>query len=73
MMAGSQVPNLARAPARTTVDLGWRQALHIGAAPAQLRLVVTNIANQYGVEVLGSGVYDITAGRAAQPSLGVDF
>lgn len=65
--------NKARAPARTTIDLGLRQALKIAAAPAQLRLVVTNIANQYGVEVLGSGVYDISAGRAAQLSLGVDF
>jgi iron complex outermembrane receptor protein len=65
--------NSARAPARTTLDLGLRQALRLGTAPAQLRLVVTNIANQYGVEVLGSGVYDITAARAAQISLGVDF
>lgn len=65
--------NRARAPARTTFDIGLRQSLTIASAPAQLRLLITNIANQYGVEVLGSGVYDIAAGRAAQLSLGVDF
>jgi len=65
--------NAVRAGARTTIDLGARYAFKLGAAPAQLRLSVTNLTDVAGFDVYGSGVYDIIPGRVAQLSLGVDL
>jgi len=52
---------------------GVRYGFRLGDVPAQARLSATNLANTFGWDVFGSGVYGFIDGRAVQFSLGVDF
>ena len=65
--------NAVRVPARALFDAGVRYGFRLGKVPAQARLSVTNLANTFGWDVFGSGVYGFIDGRAVQFSLGVDF
>lgn len=65
--------NSVKLPARTLVDLGARYRFTLGSTPAALRLSVTNITDEYGYDLKGSGVYDVIAGRHATAYLTVDW
>lgn len=66
--------NSVRVSGRTTFDLGARYGFKLGGrSPAQLRFQLSNLTNVYRFEVYGSGVYDISAGRTAQLSIGIDW
>lgn len=65
--------NGLRVPGRTLFDLGLRYAFSLAGKRTQLRVNATNIANTFGWDVGGSGVYSFTDGRAVQISLGIDF
>ncbi|WP_066479997.1 MULTISPECIES: TonB-dependent receptor domain-containing protein [unclassified Sphingomonas] len=65
--------NAVRVPARTLFDAGVRYGFRLGELPAQARLSATNLADTFGWDVFGSGVYGFIDGRAVQLSLGIDF
>lgn len=65
--------NDVRVPARALFDAGVRYGFRLGELPAQARLSATNLANTFGWDVFGSGVYGFIDGRAVQFSLGIDF
>lgn len=60
-------------PGRTIVDGGFRYRFKIGANPAVVRGLVTNLLDSDGFELRGSGAYRPVAGRAASLSLAVDY
>ncbi len=65
--------NSVRVPARALFDAGVRYGFGIGDLPAQARVSATNLANDFGWDVYGSGVYGFIDRRVVQFSLGVDF
>jgi iron complex outermembrane receptor protein len=73
----SQVPatrdNLVELPARTLIDVGGRYRFAIGRVPATLRFSLTNVTDEYGYELRGSGAYRTIPGRQAAAYLTVDW
>lgn len=65
--------NLVFIPARTLVDVGGRYRFSVGENRLALRLSVTNLTNEYGFDLRGSGAYDIIDGRIVQMSLSADL
>jgi len=65
--------NLVYLPARTQLDAGFRWRLHLGQAPALLRVQVVNLTNIYDWQLVGSGSYQVNAPRQLTMFLTVDF
>ncbi|MEQ1488943.1 MAG: TonB-dependent receptor, partial [Terricaulis sp.] len=65
--------NLVEIPARTTLDLGVRYPFRFGETSASVRLQVTNVTDEQGFDLRGSGAYDIIQGRVVTLSLAADF
>jgi len=55
--------NRVELPASTLTDVGARYRFKIGKAPATVRLTVSNLFDEYGYELRGSGAYDVISGR----------
>ena len=60
-------------PARTLMDVGGRYRFSISGTAATLRFAITNIFNEDGFDLRGSGAYDIIPGRVASLYLAMDF
>ena len=60
-------------PARTLVDVGGRYRFSLSSTSATLRFAITNVFNEEGFELRGSGAYDIIPGRVASLYLAMDF
>lgn len=60
-------------PARTLLDVGARYRFTAGRTPTALRLSVSNVTDEYGYELKGSGVYDVIPGRNAVAYVTVDW
>lgn len=67
------VGNLARIPARATVDVGGRYRFRLADNPATLRLQLTNSFDVEGFELKGAGVYRPLEGRLFQTYLTIDL
>jgi iron complex outermembrane receptor protein len=65
--------NRVTLPSRTLIDLGARYRFAVGRVPATLRLSITNLTDEYGYELRGSGVYDVIPGRNATVYVTVDW
>ena len=65
--------NRVEIPARTTFDLGMRYPVKFGDQAATLRAQVTNLTDEDGFDLRGSGAYDIIPGRVFSISLAADF
>ncbi|NJO13396.1 MAG: TonB-dependent receptor [Gammaproteobacteria bacterium] len=65
--------NAVHLPARTLLDVGARYRFAVGAAPAVLRLSLTNATDEYGYDLRGSGAYDTIPGRRASAYVTVDW
>lgn len=59
--------------ARTVVDLGARYRFKIAESDATLRVSVSNVFDEKGFELFGSGAYDIAARRLLSVYLAADF
>ncbi len=57
--------NRVELPDQTTVDVGGRFSFKVGKAPATLRVSITNLFDEYGYDLRGSGAYDVIQGRLA--------
>lgn len=66
--------NSVKLPGWTTVDVGARYALRIGAQPVVLRATVTNLANKaYYDSIWGAGRVNVGAPRSVRLSAAFDF
>ena len=66
--------NSVKLPGWTTVDVGARYALRVGAQPVVLRATVTNLANKaYYDSIWGAGRVNVGAPRAVRLSAAFDF
>lgn len=65
--------NNVRLPARTVVDLGARYRFKIAKSDATLRVSLSNVFDEKGFELFGSGAYDIAARRLLSAYLAADF
>lgn len=65
--------NRLEVPAHTLLDLGGRYRFRIGRAPAQLRLRLENLTNEFAWRVSGSGAFQVNHARRLTGSLAVDF
>lgn len=65
--------NAVYLPARTTLDVGGRYRLQIRGAEATLRVSVSNVFDEGGFDLFGSGTYDIAQGRTLSVYLTADF
>ena len=60
-------------PAQTIVDVGGRCNFKIGKAPATLRVIISNLFDEYGYDLRGSGAYDVIQGRLASAYVVADW
>lgn len=65
--------NAVHLPARTLIDVGARYRFSVGAAPVVLRLSLTNLTDEYGYDLRGSGAYDLIPGRRASAYVTIDW
>jgi iron complex outermembrane recepter protein len=65
--------NRVELPGRTLLDIGGRYRFALGRAPAVLRVSITNLFDEYGYELRGSGAYDLIRGRLFSAYLTVDW
>jgi iron complex outermembrane recepter protein len=65
--------NLVELPSRTLLDLGARYQFEFRRAPATLRVQVTNLTDEYGFDLRGSGAYDLIPGRKVSGYVAVDW
>ncbi|MES2609322.1 MAG: TonB-dependent siderophore receptor [Pseudomonadota bacterium] len=66
--------NSVKLPSWTTLDVGARYALRLGAQPVVLRATVTNLANKaYYDSIWGAGRVNVGAPRAVRLSAAFDF
>ncbi|MEO0412511.1 MAG: TonB-dependent receptor [Pseudomonadota bacterium] len=65
--------NIAEIPALTLVDIGVRIPVSIAGADASLRLSVSNLLDEQGLNLRGAGAYDIVPGRQGEARFSVDF
>lgn len=65
--------NRLEIPARTVLDLGARWRLHVGRAPATLRLQIGNVSDRFGWRTNTSGVFVTNAQRRYSVQLAADF
>lgn len=66
--------NSVKLPAWTTLDVGARYAMRMGAQPVVLRATVTNLANKaYYDSIWGAGRVNVGAPRAVRLSAAFDF
>lgn len=65
--------NRVALPSRTLVDVGARYRFTAGRAPAVLRVAVTNVFDEYGYDLRGSGAYDVIAGRLVTAYVTIDW
>jgi iron complex outermembrane recepter protein len=65
--------NRVELPSRTLVDLGGRYRFVAGRAPAVLRVAITNVFDEYGYDVRGSGAYDVISGRLVTVYVTIDW
>lgn len=67
------IGNTLTAPARNIFALGTRYRFTLGAVPTVIRVQVTNLFNEYGWLVSGSGGFTYSPGRALTAQLVVDL
>jgi len=69
------VNNLVSVPTRTLIDLGGRYRFKLAGNDAVLRIQATNVFDEKGFELRGSGAnaYTVLPGRVTQAYLTVDF
>lgn len=60
-------------PARTTVDVGARYRFDLGGNDALLRASISNLIDERGFDLRGSGAYVLSPSRVASLNLSVDF
>lgn len=60
-------------PRRTLVDVGGRYRFNLRGHPATLRVAVSNVTDEYRLDLRSSGAYDTFAGRVEALSLNLDF
>lgn len=65
--------NRGEIPQRTIVDVGGRYRFAIGRAPAVLRVSITNLFDEYGYRLRGSGAYEPIDERLLTAYLTVDW
>jgi iron complex outermembrane recepter protein len=65
--------NLLIVPARTTVTLGSRYRFNLGKRPTVFRLQLTNLFNEYGWQVSGSGGFTYSQARNLLAQLVIDL
>ena len=65
--------NLVELPSRTLLDIGGRYQFKVGHAPASLRVQVTNLTDEYGFDLRGSGAYDLIPGRKVSAHVAIDW
>jgi iron complex outermembrane recepter protein len=65
--------NRVELPPLTIVDVGGRYNFKIGKAPATLRVSVTNLLDEFGYDLRGSGAYDVIPGRLAAAYVVADW
>jgi len=65
--------NQVEIPARMLLSVGARYRFNFGQNAATLRAQVTNLTDEYGWELRGSGAYDFIAGRVASVGIAADF
>jgi hypothetical protein len=60
-------------PARNVVGIGARYRFKVAGAPAQARIAVDNVFNNYGFRTNGSAVFTTNAQRRVSVTLAADF
>jgi iron complex outermembrane receptor protein len=65
--------NVVELPGRLLVDMGGRYRFRIGRIPATLRLSMTNVEDEYGYELAGSGAYRVIPGRLTSAYVTADW
>ena len=66
--------NTYKVPSSTTVDLGARYQFSVFSAPASIRVLATNVTNNYSFNVAGSsGTFMTTLPRRISARLSVDY
>lgn len=69
----ADVANLINVPSYATLDLGARYRFRIGPAPATLRILMTNVTDEFAWRVSGGSALQPIEPRRASVSLTADF